>query len=117
MDEVVRTVAALGLPGVILVITMATTGFTGAAAITTALAFLGGPAGMLGGIAALGVTGLVAQALSTVGIYGLLTEVYRYRAQSAVPRNSLLREIDNLPIIDMNLRRHLRDVVIQNSIN
>jgi hypothetical protein len=71
---------------------------------------------MLGGIAALGVTGLVAQALSTVGIYGLLTEVYRYRAQSGVPRNLLLNEIDNLPIIDMNLRRHLREVVIQNSI-
>lgn len=34
MDEVVKKVAALGLPGVILVITMATTGLTGAAAIT-----------------------------------------------------------------------------------
>jgi len=31
--------AALGLPGIILVVTMATTGFTGAAAITAALAF------------------------------------------------------------------------------
>lgn len=117
MDEVVRTVAALGLPGVILVIAMATKGFTGAAAITTALAFLGGPAGMLGGIAALGVTGLIAQALSTVGVYGLLTEVYRYRPQSAVPRNLLLNEINNLPIMDMNLRHHLREVVIQNSPN
>jgi hypothetical protein len=34
MDEVVRKVAALGLPGVLLVVTMATTGLVGAAAIT-----------------------------------------------------------------------------------
>ena len=42
IDDVVRNVADLGLPGVILVITMAATGFAGAAAITTALAALGG---------------------------------------------------------------------------
>ncbi len=42
MDEVVKKIAALGLPGVILVTIMATTGLTGAAAITAALAFLGG---------------------------------------------------------------------------
>lgn len=54
MDEVVKKVAALGLPGVILVVTMAVTGLTGAAAITAALAALGGPFGMLGGITVLG---------------------------------------------------------------
>jgi hypothetical protein len=47
MDEVVRKVAALGLPGVLLAITIATTGFAGGAALTTALATLGGPVGML----------------------------------------------------------------------
>jgi len=40
-------VAALGLPGIMLVVTMAATGFTEAAAITAALAFLGGPAGSM----------------------------------------------------------------------
>lgn len=38
MDEIVKKVAAFGLPGVVLVITMAATGLTGAAAISTALA-------------------------------------------------------------------------------
>ena len=41
-------IAALGLPGIILVVTIAATGLTGATAITAALAFLRGPAGMLG---------------------------------------------------------------------
>jgi hypothetical protein len=35
MDEVIRKVAALGLPAVIFTVVMATTGLTGAAAITT----------------------------------------------------------------------------------
>jgi len=68
MDEVVKKVAALGLPGVILVITMAATGLTGAAAITAALAFLGGPGSMLGGIAVLGLTGLITDALAKVSL-------------------------------------------------
>lgn len=105
MDEVVRKVAALGLPGIILVITMATTGFTGAAAITAALAFLG-PGGILGGIALLGVTGLITEALTKGGIEQLLLAVYRDRAQSE-PRANLLKEIDRLPI-STELKRFLK---------
>ncbi|MDY7009004.1 MAG: hypothetical protein SWX82_35140 [Cyanobacteriota bacterium] len=41
MDEAVRKIAGVGLPGVILLIAIATTGFSGAAAITVALAMLG----------------------------------------------------------------------------
>src|SRR5258708_35391917 len=40
-------------PRLVLLAVMANSGFAGAAAITSALATLGGPAGMLGGIAAL----------------------------------------------------------------
>lgn len=50
MDVLVKKIAALGLPDIILVVTMAATGFTGAAAITAALVFLGSPAGRLGGL-------------------------------------------------------------------
>ena len=64
MDELVKKIAALGLPGVVLIVVMATTGLTGAAAITTALAILGGPAGMLGGIAVLGLTALMTDGLT-----------------------------------------------------
>lgn len=42
MDEVVINVAGLGLSRVIVVMTMAATGFAGAAAIATALTALGG---------------------------------------------------------------------------
>ncbi len=97
MDEVIRKVAALGLPGVTLVITMAATGFAGAAAITTALAALGGPFGMLGGIGVLGVMALVADALSKYGIDTLLAGIYLERSKTE-SRQKLCKEIDDLAV-------------------
>jgi hypothetical protein len=110
MDEVVKKVAALGLPGVILVITMATTGFTGAAAITAALAFLGGPAGMLGGIAVLGLTGLITDALAKVSLEDLLTAVYCQRRQTE-PHGKLLDEINSLSLFDGDMKDRLKTTV------
>ncbi|OUL28354.1 hypothetical protein BV372_25140 [Nostoc sp. T09] len=110
MDEVVKKVAALGLPGVILVITMAATGFTGAAAITAALAFLGGPAGMLGGIAVLGLTGLITDALAKVSLEDLLTAVYCQRRQTE-PHGKLLEEIDSLSLFDGDMKDRLKTTV------
>ncbi|HEY9666382.1 MAG TPA: hypothetical protein V6C91_06230, partial [Coleofasciculaceae cyanobacterium] len=110
MDEVVKKVAALGLPGVILVMTMAATGLTGAAAITAALAFLGGPAGMLGGLAVLGLTGLITDALAKVGLEDFLTAVYCERRQSE-PHGKLLNEIDSLSLFDGDIRERLKATV------
>jgi hypothetical protein len=110
MDEIIRKAAALGLPGVLLAITIATTGFAGGAALTTALAALGGPAGMIGGIAVLGIAGLVADAVSKVGIENFLVGIYCQRRRTEA-HEKLLREIDGLPIFD-DLKNRLRWVVI-----
>ncbi|MBD1924245.1 hypothetical protein H6F77_24705 [Microcoleus sp. FACHB-831] len=111
MDEVVKKIAALGLPGVILVITMAATGLTGAAAITAALAFLGGPGGMLGGMAVLGLTGLITDALAKVGLEDLLTAIYCQRRQSEAA-GKLLEEINSLSLFDGDIRDRLKVTVI-----
>jgi hypothetical protein len=97
MDEVIRKVTALGLPGVMLVITVTATGFAGAAAITTALAALGGPFGMLGGIGVLGVMTLVADALSKYGIDTLMAGIYLERSKTE-SRQKLCKEIDELAV-------------------
>lgn len=97
MDEVVRKIVSLGFPGVILLVAMATTGFTGAAAITAALAMLG-PGGMLGGIAFLGVAGIAADALSKYGLETVLKNVYMERKLKGENLDSLLREIKGLPV-------------------
>lgn len=111
MDEVVKKVAALGLPGVILVIVMATTGLTGAAAITAALAILGGPAGILGGIAVLGLTALITDALAKVGLEDFLTAVYCQRRQIE-PQGKLLEEINSLSLFDGDIKDRLKSTIV-----
>ncbi|MEG4319880.1 MULTISPECIES: hypothetical protein [unclassified Microcoleus] len=108
MDEFVRKAAALGLPAIMLVIVMATTGLAGAAAITTALAALGGPAGMLGGIALLGIIGLATETLSKYGLEAVLIGIYRQRLQNGDSKSSLCKEIRNLPI-SKELKRTLEE--------
>jgi len=106
MDEVVRKVAALGLPGVILLITMATTGLTGAAAITAALATLG-PFGMIGGIGFLGVVGIAADGLSKFGLEALLVGIYKERQEEGESKASLCKEIKGL-MVSSDLKRKLK---------
>ena len=109
MDEFVRKVAAIGLPAVILLITMATTGLAGAAAITAALAFLG-PGGMLGGIVFLGMIGLASDMLAKYGLEALLDAVYTERLDSGASQQSLCKEIDHLPI-SRDLKRSLKETL------
>jgi hypothetical protein len=109
MDEVIRKVVALGLPGILLAIAIATTGFAGGAALTTALAILGGPFGMLGGIALLGIGGLVADAVAKVGIDNFLVAVYSERRKNE-SHEQLLYEIRGL-LISNDLKNTLELVV------
>jgi hypothetical protein len=97
MDEIVRKLAGIGLPAVVLLIAMATTGLTGAAAITAALAMLG-PGGMIGGIMLLGIIGLASDALTKYGLEALLLGVYQQRVINGESKTNLCQEIDNLPI-------------------
>ena len=107
MDHAVKKIAVLRLPGVILLIAMATTSFTGAAAITAALAMLG-PGGMIGGIIFLGVIGIAANVLSKFGLEALLMGVYKNRSEKGETLDTLKKEISGLFISD-NLKRKLQE--------
>ncbi|MBD2057791.1 hypothetical protein H6F88_17490 [Oculatella sp. FACHB-28] len=109
MDEFVRKAAGIGLPVVVLLITMATTGLVGAAAITAALAMLG-PGGMIGGIVLLGIVGLAADMLTKYGLEALLIAIYQERVRKGEVRSRLCGEIGGLPISG-DLRRTLRDKI------
>lgn len=108
MDEFVRKAAGIGLPAIVLLITMATTGLTGAAAITASLALLG-PGGMIGGVILLGIIGLAADMLSKFGLEALLSAIYEQRAQNGEKKESLCNEIRHLPISGDLKRRLLSD--------
>ncbi len=99
MDRIVDKIAALGVPGLVLLVAMSITGWTGAAAITAALAMLGGPFGMLGGIAVLGILGLISQGLTEYGLEALSIGVIdALHTQQGKSLCEIKREVCSLPI-------------------
>lgn len=100
MDEVVKKLSSLGLPGIILVITMAASGGMGGSyALVAAIAALGGPFGIVGGLTVLGLMTIVGETLAEFGIEALLASVYTERNKTE-SLQALLKEIKDLPISD-----------------
>ncbi|MFB2836853.1 hypothetical protein [Floridanema evergladense] len=109
MDEVARRIASLGLPGVMLAVALSIAGgmgLAGAAAITTALAMLGGPLGMMGGIGVLLAATAIGEAVSRYGIQAVLVATYLERRRQGEPCHRLCQEISTLWISE-ELRREI----------
>lgn len=107
MDKITAKVAALGVPGLIMVVAMGATGRTGAAAITTALAALG-PGGMLGGIMFLGIAGLISEGVAKYGVDAIFSLVVKELYKSGETKEMILRKISRYPI-SKDLKRKLRE--------
>jgi hypothetical protein len=97
-DKVINTIAGLGVPGLVLLVAMAVSGWAGAAAMTTALAALGGPLGMLGGIALLGVLALISWAIAEYGFEKIAVAVIKELKRKGKKREGVLKEIESYPI-------------------
>jgi hypothetical protein len=113
LDEIGRKIASLGLPGVMFAVATSIAGglgLAGGAVVTTALALLGGPFGMLGGLAVLGVSTVVADAVGKYGIEAVLVAVYRERRRKGDSLAYLYKEIDGL-WISSELKRRIKDQI------
>ncbi|MFN9174884.1 MAG: hypothetical protein ACK58N_10345 [Synechocystis sp.] len=111
MDQLVDKIAALGVPGLVLVVTMAVTGWAGAAALTTALAMLGGPFGMLGGIAVLGVLGLISKGISDYGFEAIFRATVDELKKQGKSKVDIECEIESYPIsrdLKLKIKDYLR---------
>lgn len=107
MEKVVSKIAALGVPGLILLTAISATGLSGAAAITSALAALG-PFGMLGGIATLGVIGLLSQGIVEFGVDVIFVAVVKELYKKGECKDSILRKINKYPV-SKSLKRKLKE--------
>ncbi|WP_392534070.1 hypothetical protein [Nostoc sp. C117] len=96
MDEIVKKLAGLGLPGIILVILTVTSAGSNAA-IVAALTALGGPLGIVGGIGILGLITVLGDTVAGYGIEAVLKAIYTERSKTESVRY-LLKEIKDLPI-------------------
>lgn len=113
MDKIVSKIAALGVPGLVLMIAISATGLAGGAAITAALAALG-PGGMIGGIATLGAIGVISEAIAEYGFDAIFSAVVQELYKRGETKGSLLSKIEKYPVSN-NLKRKLKENV--NKIN
>jgi hypothetical protein len=107
MDKIVAKIAALGVPGLVLVIAISATGLAGGAAITAALAALG-PGGMIGGIATLGVLGLISEGIAKYGMDAIFSAVVIELYKRGETKESILNKIQKYPV-SKDLKRRLRE--------
>ena len=107
MEKIVSKIAALGVPGLILITAIGATGLAGGAAITTALAAIG-PGGMIGGIVTLGVIGLISEGITEYGFDAIFNAVVKELYKRGETKNSILKKIEKYPV-SKQLKRKLRD--------
>jgi hypothetical protein len=113
VDQIVDKIAALGVPGLVLLVAMSVAGFAGAAALTTALAMLGGPFGMIGGIAVLGILGLMSKGLAEYGFEKMFQGVVDELRKKGKTTSDIEKEVDSYPIskdLKLKIRDYLREI-------
>ena len=110
LDKVVSKIVALGVPGLVLLVAMAASGWAGGAAIVTALAILGGPAGMIGGIALLCVLALISNALAKYGFERIFQASVRRFREKGMSKEEILRKVESYPV-SRDIKLKLRDAL------
>lgn len=110
IDKVAERIAGFGIPGLVLLVAMSVSGWAGGAAIVTALATLGGPFGMLGGIALLGVLVFIASAIPKFGFWEIFKRVLDNLKEQGKTTEEILQEIERYPIAK-ELKLKLRDYI------
>lgn len=109
MEKLISKLAALGVPGLVLLIAVSTSGYVGAAAIVAALSALG-PGGIIGGIVTLGLIGLVAHGVAEYGVDALSSALVKELLKKGESKQSILEKIEKYPI-SKSLKRRLREEV------
>jgi hypothetical protein len=110
LNKVIPKLAGLGVPALVLIVAIAMSGFAGAAALTVALAALGGPLGMLGGIAVLGLLVVLSNALAEYGFEAVFNGVISELVKKGKTKEHILAEIEKYPIGE-DLKQRLRKEV------
>lgn len=97
LDDIATNIAGIGVPALVLIITIGTTGYTGAAAITAALAILG-PGGMVGGVITLLVSGAIGNAITKYGIDAVFNAVVKKLIRNGETKEDIIEKINKYPV-------------------
>ncbi|MBC3803546.1 hypothetical protein GH808_03730 [Acetobacterium fimetarium] len=97
MDQIIKKVAALGVPGLVFMVAIDLTGLAGAAALTTALAALG-PGGIVGGVMTLCVLGVIADGIAEYEFDEIAKDVIRELYCKGESKESIKVKVSKYPI-------------------
>ena len=97
MDKLISKLTALGVPGLVLLVAVHTTGLAGGAVILAALASLG-PGGIIGGIVTLGLIGLIAEGLSEYGMDSIARGVVGGLLKGGYSPEEIMKTVNKYPI-------------------
>jgi len=111
LDKIIEKIVALGVPGLVLVIVIATTGLAGGAAIVAALATLGGPLGMMGGLTVLGLLVLISQAIAKYGVETVAKRVIQGLMEKGMSKEEIIKKLDSYWFLSNSLKKKLKDMV------
>jgi|GEM_PF-1908725 Uncharacterized protein conserved in archaea len=103
LDELAHKIALIGLPALAFVVACSiasSAGLAGGAVVVAALAMLGGPVGLVGGLLTLGLLTLIADAVSKYGLNSVLLESFKARRERGISMEQIHSEIDSLWISD-----------------
>jgi len=108
MDKLIDKIVGLGVPGLLLLGAMNYVGWSGAAAITASLAMLGGPFGMLGGIAVMGLMLLISRGIAKYGFEKIFQASVSKMRSNAYSKEYIKNKIDAYWFISNDLKNKLK---------
>lgn len=110
VDTVVSKLVAIGIPGLVILGIAATTGLAGGAATIMALSTLGGPFGIMGGVAAVALLALVVNALAGETFEYIGIKVVQGLKKNGRTNEEITRTIDDYPISD-DLKTKIKSLI------
>ena len=111
MDQMIKKIAALGVPGLVFMVAIELTGLVGAPALTCALAALG-PGGMVGGVMTLCFIGVIADGIAEYGFDAIARGVLRELYCKGESKESIKAKVRRYQV-SCKLKDHLYEVVDQ----
>lgn len=100
VDTVVSKLAAVGVPGLVILAIGATSTLVGGASIIMALSTMGGPFGIMGGVAAVALLALAVDALSEYGFEYIGKKVVERLKEEGKSDWEIRNEVNSYPISD-----------------
>lgn len=110
MDKILDKIAGAGVPVLVVLVLISTSGLAGAAAIAYVLALLGDSLGMIGGIAVVSVIGVAANAITKYGFDAVFKGVVKRLYEKGETKSSIQKKINGYPI-SKDLKLKLSDLL------